>query len=389
MATLRRWILPTAVFGVFTTFGLSRFAYFWLDDLARGRMSMALPRLIEELTGAYSAALVFLALVWLVPRYPLGHGNWPRRLPAYGGLVLLLGVAHTTTMWASRTLLFPLAGLGSYNYGIMRYRYPMEFAIQAPNIVMMVALLHAWARYRRTRERELEAVRLEEELSRARLQHLEAQLQPHFLFNTLNVISSLMYHDPARADRMLGRLSDLLRLTFQRAPEPEVALAEELEWLDWYLQIMQLRFGDRLTLRQEIDPDTLRLAVPRLLLQPLVENALKHGAAQRAGPATVVISARSEGDVLTLAVEDDGPGVVDPATAIGNGVGLSNTVERLRTLYGNGGGLMLTNRPEGGLTAAVQVPARRLQRSGAESARPAEETPAGSLRAPVSVTPLR
>ena len=372
MAARRPWLLPLTVFGVFTVFGLSRFAYVWLDELARAHAGTPLPRLIEELTGAYAGALVFLVLVRVVPRFPLQRENWAQRLPAYLGLVVLLGLAHTTLMWGSRTLLFPLAGLGAYDYGIMRFRYPMEFAIQAPNIALMVALLHAWRRYRRTRERELEAARLEQELSRARLERLEAQLEPHFLFNTLNVISSLMYHDPARADRMLGRLSDLLRLTFQRSPEPEVTLAEELEWLGWYLQIMQLRFGDRLTLRQEIAPEALDLAVPRLLLQPLVENALKHGPARRAGAATVVIAVRREADRLFLSVEDDGPGVPDPTTAIGNGVGLSNTAERLRALYGDAGRLILSNRPEGGLVVAVQIPVREIQRRDAKDAEAAE-----------------
>lgn len=358
MAT-RRWVFPTAVFGVFTGFGLSRFAYLWLDDLARAHAPRTLPLLIEELTGAYAGALVFVLLVWLVPRYPLARETWRRRLPPYGLLVLLLGAAHTTLMWVSRTLLFPLAGLGAYDYGIMRFRYPMEFAIQAPNIVVWMVLLHGWRWYTRARERELQAARLEQELTRATLERLEAQLEPHFLFNTLNVISSLMYHDPERADRMLGRLSDLLRLTFQRSPEPEVRLRDELEWLGWYLQIMQLRFGDRLAIVQEIPAETLDLAVPRLILQPLVENALKHGPARHAGPASVAISAEREGAVLRITVSDDGPGV--PAGAMnGNGLGVSNTAERLRTLYREAGRLTLANRPEGGLVACIELPAHRI-----------------------------
>ena len=389
MAARRTWVLPLVVFGIFTAFGLSKFAHFWLDDLARDHHGTLLRRLIEELTGGYAAGVVFLMLAWIVPRYPIERGNWARRLPAYLGLIVLLGICHTTLMWLSRELLFPLVGLGRYDYGLMWYRYPMEFATQAPDIAIFVALLHGWLWYRRTREREVQAARLEQELGRARLERLEAQIQPHFLFNTLNVISSLMYHDPARADRMLGRLSDLLRLTFQRSPEPEVTLAEELEWLGWYLQIMQLRFGDRLTLRQEVAPDTLELAVPRLLLQPLVENALRHGAARRAGPATVAICSRRDGDMLRLAVEDDGPGVDDPATAMGSGVGLSNTAERLRTLYGNTGGLTLTNRAEGGLLVVVQLPARQLQRGGAKDAEAAEETTGDAPRASAPSASLR
>lgn len=356
----RRWVFPVSVFAVFTTFGLSRFFYTWLDELARAHQPEPLVKLIEEMTGAYAGGLVFLSLVWVVPRFPIRRDNWVTRLPAYFGIVLLLGALHTTLMWASRSLLFPIAGLGAYDYGIMRFRYPMEFAIQAPNIATFIIILHAWEWYKRSRERELNAARLEQELSRARLERLESQLEPHFLFNTLNVISSLMYSEPERADRMLGRLSDLLRLTFQRSPELEVSLKEELEWLGWYLQIMQLRFGDRLTIQQRIAPEALSLAVPRLLLQPLVENALKHGPARRAGNATVAITADRTSAGLRLTVVDDGPGLPDPAHPNGNGVGLSNTAERLRTLYGESGRLVLRNRVEGGLIAAVELPAREI-----------------------------
>lgn len=359
--TTRRWLLPTSLFGIFTVFGLSRFAYIALDDLARAHPARLPQQLIEELTGAWAGLAILAVLIWLVPRFPLDRGTWRRRLPSYVGIVILLGAIHTTLMWLSRTLVFPLAGLGAYDYGIMRYRYPMEFMIQAPNIAIWVALLHAWRWYARARAREVETARLEQELTRATLERLEAQLEPHFLFNTLNVISSLMYSDPERADRMLARLSDLLRLTFQRAPEPEVALASELEWLGWYLQIMQLRFGDRLTISQDIAADTLGLAVPRLLLQPLVENALKHGPARHAGPATVALGATREGERLRITVSDDGPGA-EPGAAT-NGIGLRNTSERLATLYRGAASLTLGNRAEGGLLVTIELPARPATRA--------------------------
>jgi signal transduction histidine kinase len=356
----RRRLFLLGVFAVFTFAGLSKFAYFHLDDLARGHDHPYQDRLIEELTGAYSMALVFLVLVWVVNRWPLERDNWPGRLPGYALLVLLTAVAHTTLMWGSRLIAFRLAGLGPYDYGIMRYRYPMEFAINGPNVVVLISVLHAWRYYRRSKQRELESAQLAAELNRARLERLEAQLQPHFLFNTLNAISSLMYRDPEAADRMLGRLADLLRLTFARTPEPEAPLHSELEWLGWYLELMQLRFGGRLSIRQEIQSDTLHLAVPRLILQPLVENALRHGAAKRAGPAEVMITASRLGDRLRLSVVDDGPGVRDPDGAGQNGVGLSNTSERLRVLYGEAGQFSLSNRPEGGLAATVEIPARPI-----------------------------
>lgn len=341
--------------GIFTVLGLSKFLHLWLDDLARGHEDRFTIRLIEEMTGAYVGAVVFLVLVWAVTRWPLTLGSWRRRLVPYLLLITALSVLATTLMWASRAVLSPLAGLGPYDYGIMQFRYPMEFAIQVPNLALMIGLIHGWLWYRAARERELGASRLEAELTRVRLERLEAQLQPHFLFNALNGISSLMYHEPARADRLLGRLADLLRLSFSGTAAPEVALVDELEWLGWYLEIMQIRFGDRLTIRREIAADTLNLVVPRLILQPLVENALKHGAAKRAGPATVTIRSARHGDRLRLSVLDDGPGITSQES--GGGIGTRNTSERLRALYGDRAALRLSNRPEGGLEARVELPA--------------------------------
>ena len=358
MARRIGWKLPLGVFGVLTLLGLSKFLHFWLDDLARQETGTAGVRLIEELTGAFGGALVFLALVPLVRRAPFTRESWGRRLPLYLLAAILLGAFATSFMWATRSIITPLAGLGPYDYGIMGFRYPMELALQLPNIALAVLGLHGWEWYRARREQELRAAQLEAELGRVRLERLEAQLQPHFLFNTLNGISSLMYRDPAEADRMLGKLSDLLRLTFQRTPEPEVSLAAELEWLGWYLDLMQIRFGDRLTIRREIAAAALPCRVPRLVLQPLVENALKHGAAQRAGPATVIIGAEVRDGRLRLSVADDGPGLPDAAALEGGGVGLSNTRERLAALYDGEGRVTLENRPEGGLRVILELPAR-------------------------------
>ena len=360
MSMRRRWPIVLGILIAFSAAGLTHFAYFWLDDLARRHIGTALPRLIEEMTGAYAAALIFLLVMLLVDRWPMERTNWKSRILPYVGAVIILGVLHTSLMWGSRVVLYPLLGLGAYDYGLMRFRFPMEFAVQAPNIGLMVAGLHGWRFYQGSRARELRAAQLEGELNRAQLDRLEAQLQPHFLFNTLNAISSLMYSDPARADRMMGRLSDLLRLTFQRAASAEVPLAGEIEWLGWYLEIMQLRFGDRLTVHQAIAPETLALAVPRLVLQPLVENALTHGAAKHAGPAAITIAARRDGDRLRLTVADDGPGITgDPARALASGVGLSNTVARLSALYGEQGRLTIENVASGGLLVALDLPARR------------------------------
>ena len=150
----------------------------------------------------------------------------------------------------------------------------------------IVGLSYALGYYRESQARALKAAQLETSLAEARLKTLEAELHPHFLFNTLHAISSLIHTQPDSADRMISRLSDLLRITFARSGAARVPLQEELEFLQKYLEIEQTRFQDRLTVKFEIDPETLDAEVPRLILQPLVENAIKHGVAPRSGPGT-------------------------------------------------------------------------------------------------------
>ncbi|MCA1560127.1 MAG: histidine kinase [Acidobacteria bacterium] len=168
----------------------------------------------------------------------------------------------------------------------------------------------------------------------ARLRTLEAELHPHFLFNTLHAISTLVHTKPDAADRMISRLSDLLRITFDRSGAPRVSLQEELEFLQKYLEIEQTRFQDRLTVKFDIEPDTLDAEVPRLILQPLVENAIKHGVSPRSAPGLVRISARRSEGTLHLEVSDDGVGLSPGGRArLHTGVGLSNTRARLECLY--------------------------------------------------------
>lgn len=360
------WRFILSVLGICTLFGVTGFWSVWLNDLAAERVGTMMERLIEQLTGAWGVLPGFFLYNYMVQRWPLGAGRWLRYLPWYIAAICLSGFIHTSFMWGSRIILFPLLGQGAYDYGIMQYRFPMEFALQFPNGVIGIALLHAWYGYKRSRQREIHAAQLQNELAQARLGQLESQIEPHFLFNTLNAATSLMYSEPARADQMLGRLSDLLRLTFRKEEGgAEVPFSRELEWLGWYLEIMQLRFGDRLTIRQEIDSTVLDVPVPRLILQPLVENALTHVVAKRAGAATVTISARVDGEQLRLSVLDDGPGVTDPEATLRNGVGLSNTVERLRVLYGNKARLQLVNHSHG-LEVVVQLP-RSIHRQDAKA----------------------
>lgn len=199
----------------------------------------------------------------------------------------------------------------------------------------IIAVAHAFFYYAESRERGLRQANLETRLVEAQLQTLQRQLHPHFLFNTLNAISTLMHRDVQAADRTLVQLSGLLRMTLDSTARPQIPLSEELEFLDKFVQIEQTRLGDRLTVSFDVDADTLDAIVPTLILQPLVENAIKYGVAPHGRPGHVSVAGHREGDMLVLAVTDDGPGPSEPAlAALSTGIGLSNTRARLTHQYG-------------------------------------------------------
>jgi two-component system, LytTR family, sensor kinase len=225
----------------------------------------------------------------------------------------------------------------------------------------IVAIHHAIASQREAERKTLRESQLETLLERSRRDLLRMQLHPHFLFNTLHAISALMAQDTHAARRMITRLSDLLRLSLENDAAHEVTLEEEVEFLDKYLEIQKIRFGDRLTVRYDVDPSARTLLVPRLLLQPLAENAITHGLSKLEGPGTLSVEARRENGRLILRVLDDGPGV--PAGGPRRqGVGLGNTRERLVQLYGADQRLVLENRPEGGAEVRVEIPASTVER---------------------------
>ena len=220
--------------------------------------------------------------------------------------------------------------------------------------------------YRRHQEEELKISRLKAELAEAKLQVTEAQLQalkmqlhPHFLFNTLNSISALLDEDAEAADQMLARLGDFLRMTLQNSGAQQVTLQEELEFLRCYLEIERVRFQDRLTVTMNIDAETLEARVPNLILQPIVENAIRHGIVSRIAPGQIDISAMLIGHALQLRVKDNGPGLrsADGGRAIvKEGLGLGNTRARLAQMYGPAHGFEISDAPEGGLQVTLTIP---------------------------------
>ncbi|HEY7475161.1 MAG TPA: histidine kinase, partial [Vicinamibacterales bacterium] len=219
----------------------------------------------------------------------------------------------------------------------------------------IVAAAHGFAYYRSGRERELRESQLEARLAEARLQLLKMQLHPHFLFNTLNTIAELLHEDADAADRMIAGLSDLLRATLDAGNVDEVDLEAELRLLSRYLEIQQARFGDRLRVRIDAGPAERGALVPFLVLQPVVENAIRHGLAARADAGKIDVRAIRRGGTLVIDVEDDGAGVED-AERVRDGVGLGNTRARLQALYGSGQSLEVTGGPGLGTLVRVTIP---------------------------------
>jgi signal transduction histidine kinase len=338
---------------------LLKFWYLYLDDLARQRPNMAVHRAFEEATGFFAFAVLIPAMVWASRKFRFGEQPWYRITPIHLAIAVVLSFLHTSLMAVSRKILSPLVGMGSYDYGEMRWRYPMEFSNFIFLYAIFVTALTLFDYYRELRRREITGAELERRLSQAQFQNLQLQLQPHFLFNALNTISSVMYEDVKRADAMLVQLSDLLRRTLRRPDAQQVPLEEEIEMVRAYLRIMQERFGDDLRVEIAMDPDVAQVLVPQLLLQPLVENSIRHAAGT--SPLQVTVRAmRNEGDLL-LCVSDNGPGMRQVPSE--NGIGLTNTAERLAALYGESHKLSFGNQPGGGLTVTVQIPMRFAEAS--------------------------
>jgi signal transduction histidine kinase len=312
------------------------------------------------LTDWYAWAALSPLLLRAARRFPLQRLGLARALPLH----LLLGVLFSLLQVLGHLLIdLPIERLvlGAPFDALEHARVLLGIGL-AGNVSVYLAMVggvHALDYWRESRQRRLTASRLQTRLAEARLQMLQMQLQPHFLFNTLHAISALMHQDVREADRMLVRLGELLRLSLERVGTQEGTLRRELDFLGPYLDIEQKRLGSRLTVAVEVAPEALEARVPTLLLQPLVENAVRHGVAPRLAPGRVEVHARREGDTLRLWVQDDGPGLPPGGVeALRLGVGLTNTQARLEQLYGAQHQLCLTDAPGGGFCVGLTLPWR-------------------------------
>ncbi|MEO8200486.1 MAG: histidine kinase [Gemmatimonadota bacterium] len=343
-----RWITGLAIWTVLALLSTSQSAIYAASS---GQHVHWTPLILVRLADWYTCAIFTPAYFWLVRRYPIDRVSWPRTLPAY----LLLTCIFVVIKYA---ILTPIMGtLVPGQHETLGRVLAGAFIFESFAFWCILGVVHAVVFYERYRDREVQASELRARLSAAQLDALTGQLQPHFLFNTLQGVSTLMHRDPHAADLMLARLSELLRRTLTRGVRQEVLLREEMDLLSQYVGIMQVRLGDRLVFVREIDPLVENALVPHFILQPLVENALEHGITRRAGPGRVVVQAARKDQTLTLTVIDDGPGPNGIATTPRvDGIGLGNTRLRLQQLYGNQQQLTLTPISGGGMQALLEIP---------------------------------
>ena len=350
---LVRWPL---LFTLWTVIGLSFAGQFYLATAQAGVPVSWRQALSGALGDWYVFALLAVPAVLLVRRFPIGREHWTSSLVAHiiGSLLFSAGfiVARAAVAeWQGWAAGRPV------NYGeVARMLLVKTWHFNILIYWAIVVLLHAIAFYRESQERARRALELEKRLAEARLMALQMQLNPHFLFNALNGIATLMHRDVDTADRMLMRLAELLRLTLQKTGDQETTVRNEIALLERYLEIERLRFGERLEVKFDLAPEALDARVPTLLLQPLVENSIKHGLATRAQRGLIEVATRREGQMLTIEIRDNGAGVKTDSASAGNGVGLSNARSRLQQLYGDHQSLHLTNRSEGGALVRVQLP---------------------------------
>lgn len=299
------------------------------------------------LVAWYLRALLAPGVFWMAHRFRISSEIWFRN----------------TLVHAAGSITFAIIEQMLFNVFIFHVRSIPRRSLSS--IELHVNLLTYWALlgvallidyYRRNRQHELAASRLNAELATAKLDLLRAQLRPHFLFNALNGISELMYEDVEQADVMLGHLSDMLRSSLEHTEKREVRLSEEIEFLRRYLEIQRMRFQDRLEFQISTPPDLLSCWVPYLILQPLVENAILHGIASSPSPGRVVVHVIAQDEKMRIEIRDNGPGL--PLNTMKEGLGMQNTRLRLLHTYGTSSNLYLANGPEGGAQVTVELPIR-------------------------------
>src|SRR5881392_3528503 len=320
-------------------------------------LGLAIRRACEEW---YPWAFLTVGILWVARRRNLEREGLRRWILGHLGTSVVVALVYFTVYaWLLSGQTSVMDG-STFEFGNVFKKLVIYHFHVTLVIYWVIVLAHqGWHYYQRSRERELQASALATELVRTRLEVLRMQLNPHFLFNTLHAISALIHEQPDDADRIVARLSELLRVSLEQSDAQEVPLRQELAFLERYLEIERTRFQDRLAVEMEVESGLDDVLVPSLILQPLVENAIRHGIEPREDTGRVRIVARRLNGMLELTVSDNGPGL--PETELAprrEGVGLSNTRSRLSHLYGANHQFDLTPASGGGLEARLLIPCR-------------------------------
>jgi two-component system, LytTR family, sensor kinase len=371
MTTLNRsgsyfhWKSLAIIFASWTLIGFltgNRHYLIGLQTAGAGKWGETILRLL--LLYAWPWALVTPLIFYLADRFPMRHGRFLRHLAIHFSLSLFLGL----TLIAVEDVAAGLLWNDDVKPGWLTENFlnSLRFCLHIEMLTYwaILGIRHGFVWYYGSRERELESAwlqlkvsEMEAGLKRAQLDALKMQLHPHFLFNTLNTISVLMPEDVGAARRVLFKLGDLLRATLKTS-DHEITLRQELELLRLYLEIEQTRFQDRLTVRMNIDPDTLDARTPTLILQPIVENAIKHGIARRSAPGIVEVSAARNNGAVELRVSDNGSEMADIESGKPAGVGLANVRARLEKLYPGTSHFEMKKGELGGMEIFLSIPHR-------------------------------
>jgi two-component system, LytTR family, sensor kinase len=304
----------------------------------------------------YCWAILFPVIRRFAGHFRIERGNWVRTVPAHLVAAVSFVVAHTLFYTVCYYLYHGFSPPEYKSFSeAFRHLFFSNWLLDTSSYFAILSTVTAYDYSRRFQSEKLKTSELKAALADSQLSALKMQLHPHFLFNTLNSISTLLHEDVMAADEMIARLGDFLRLTLENSGEQTVSLAEEIKFINSYLEIESIRFGDRLAFDSEVGAEALRARVPNLILQPIVENAIRHGISRQIRPGKISIRARRAGNKLRLEVEDNGPGVQN-GTNGGFGIGLANTRARLFNLYGDDQQLEMANVDPQGLIVRMEIP---------------------------------
>jgi len=357
----RRWFVGAMFFGLCTALALLSSLGAYVSGAGADQIVPWGPLLRQEFKDWYACGVLSLAVLWFCGRNRLEPGKTKRWVLVHFAAACVFSIIYAVaTSWlvaGEQSVMIPGKIL---TFSFLLKKMALHYFVLNLIMYWLVVFGHlGWHYYQRYGERELQAAELQRELVVARLDALRMQLNPHFLFNTLHAISALIHEDPEAADRMVARLSELLRLSLDQSKPQEVPLSEEIAFLDRYLEIESTRFGDRLKIEKHIEPGAEEAIVPFLVLQPLVENAIRHGIEPREDPGHISIGAHRHNGMLELSVIDNGVGLSgEPAARAREGIGLSNTRSRLSHLYGTEFRFDLATIAAGGLEARITIPYR-------------------------------